>query len=453
MNPRLAAKRPHRAGRAAREPRATSRLISWERAGVGALGAIVLVALLSGIAHAHPVAAARDSRVAQLPSGAGGAADWRQWDSFLTNVVKKLATDLPEARRDQLRDLFLDSRYQLVQTVSVNPSDPVPSLFLNTWNQLSPILNQSLSALSPSVATQYKGFIKAMDGTASLTSLGQQFGLVHVTPDMLRGASALLGTGGADPLAYVLDVDSGLRSFLGLTGTLGAPRVPPAVEQGLLLPADPRTVRTAPRIRWSWFVAPAFGAEDEFDRLKDWVPAAPELNDYLSEVRKLLTRASTAALGKYKLAPPYQPLFRQIVFTAAWQESCWRQFVKKGDKLAPLASATGDVGLMQVNRHTWRGLYDLNGLSGDIEYNSNAGSEILLYYLSRYAIPKKEDKQAGGQLARATYSAYNGGPRALGRYRTASTIPALKKVDEAFWAKFQSVSAGQELAVKGCYDN
>jgi hypothetical protein len=127
--------------------------------------------------------------------------------------------------------------------------------------------------------------------------------------------------------------------------------------------------------------------------------------------------------------------------------------VKKWEKLAPIASATGDVGLMQVNRRTWRGLYDLDGLSGGIAYNSQAGSEILLYYLSRYAIRKGEDRQPGGNLARATYSAYNGGPRALGRYRNAATVPALKKVDEAFWAKFRTVCAGQELAVKTCYGN
>ena len=63
----------------------------------------------------------------------------------------------------------------------------------------------------------------------------------------------------------------------------------------------------------------------------------------------------------------------------------------------------------------------LNGLSGDIAYNRNAGSEILLYYLSRYAIRKKEDKQPGGNLARATYSAYDGGLGHLGRYRNAKT--------------------------------
>ena len=415
--------------------------------------AAILTLLLAAGLDAQQAATAVDPRLAQLAMPTGSGADWRQWDSFLTNIVKKLATDLPESRRAQLQDLFLDSRYQLVQTLSVSPSDPVPSLFLDTWNRLSPILNQSMPALSPQVAGQYKGFITAMDGAASLTSLGQRFGLVQVTPDMLRGASKLLGTGDADPLAYVLDVDDSLRAFLGFTGAPSAPRVSPAIEEGSLRPLGPGVARSASDALRSWFVAPAFAADDDFDRLNQWVPLAPELNDYLSEVRKLLTQASTAALGKYKLAPQYQPLFRQIVFSAAWQESCWRQFVRKGEKLTPLASATGDVGLMQVNRQTWRGLYDLKGLSGDIEYNSNAGSEILLYYLSRYAIAKKEDKQPGGQLARATYSAYNGGPRALGRYRSASTIPALKKVDEAFWTKFRSVSAGKEMGVKSCYSS
>ena len=106
---------------------------------------------------------------------------------------------------------------------------------------------------------------------------------------------------------------------------------------------------------------------------------------------------------------------------------------------------------MQVNRNTWRNVYDLKGLSGDIEYNGNAGGEILHYYLTRHAIKKNEDKQQGGNLARATYSAYNGGPGAVGRYRAAKTIPALKKVDEAFWEKFQTVSAGRELDVQSCY--
>ena len=95
--------------------------------------------------------------------------------------------------------------------------------------------------------------------------------------------------------------------------------------------------------------------------------------------------------------------------------------------------------------------YDIKGLTGDIAYNANAGAEILHYYLTRFVIPKKENQQPGGNLARSSYSAYNGGPGALARYRGVRQSPTWKKVDDAFWEKFQTVSAGQELAVKGCY--
>jgi len=72
-------------------------------------------------------------------------------------------------------------------------------------------------------------------------------------------------------------------------------------------------------------------------------------------------------------------------------------------------------------------------------------------YLTRYALSKDEHKQPGGNLARATYSAYNGGPRHLTRYRALKPVPALKKVDDAFWQKFQAVHSGQELPVRSCF--
>ncbi len=414
-------------------------------------GIVFFVLSMVGSLRAQQLPMHTNPQLAALALPTAAAADWRQWDSFLTTVIKKLGQDLSEQQRDQLRELFLDSRYQLVEAFSSGVSDPVPGLFRDAWGRLSPILKQGIAGLPQQTAGQYQSFISAMDSLASLSGLGQSLGLFRVTPDALRGASKLLGIGDVDPLAYTLEVDSALRGFLGLSDSLPSPRLSPAIEQGSFLPRrftnDPKALAG---LR-SWFIASAFAADDDFDRLNQWVPEAPELQDYLIEVRRLLTRASDAVLGKSKLATQYQTLYRQIVFAAAWQESCWRQFIKKGEKLTPVASATGDLGMMQVNRNTWRGVYDLKGLGGDIEYNSQAGSEILLYYLSRFAIPKKEDKQPGGHLARATYSAYNGGPRQLRRYRNPKTRLSLKKVDDAFWKKFQTVSAGEELAVRSCY--
>ncbi len=411
------------------------------------LGAVLCVLLLPVSLGAQPPASSVDRRQAQLGLPTGPSADWREWDAFLTNAIKTIGDQLGEARREQLRDLFLDSRYQLVQALSSGGSDSVPRLFLDSWGRLGPILRQALPELPADTATRYSGFISVMDGASSVGGFMQGLGLLRVTADTLRSASALLGTSAADPLAYTLDVDGGLRALLGFAGMPGTPRLSPAVEQSHVRPSAAwRALLLTPA-----FATPAFAATDEFDRLNEWVPAAPELSGYLTQVRRLLTQASTAALAKGKLAPQHHALYRQVVFTAGWQESCWRQFIRSGQKLTPLASATGDVGLMQVNRTTWRGLYDVKGLSGDIAYNANAGSEILLYYLSRYAVRKAEDRRPGGHLARATYSAYNGGPGQLGRYRNPKTPAVWKKVDEAFWTKFRTVSGGQELGVRACY--
>ena len=386
-------------------------------------------------------------RLAALALPTGANADWRQWDSFLTNVVKKLAESFQPTQREQLSDAFLDARYQLVDMLKSGSSDPVPQLFTDTWTRLSPIVKQAIPGAASQTASQYTSFVTAMDGVTSLSGIGQRFGFFRITPDALRGAAKLLGTGGSDPLDYSVAVDSGLRSLLGFTGELPTATPSPLLEQGSWQRWRDKASATAR----GWIVVSAFAAEPDFSRLNEWVPESQELQDYLMEVRSLLAELSDKVLAKSQLAPEYRQLYRQIVFTTGWQESCWRQFIRKGEKLTPLASTTGDVGLMQVNRITWRNLYDVKGLNGDISYNTQAGADILFYYLTRYAIRKNEDKQPGGQLARATYSAYNGGPGALGRYRGVRQSPVWKKVDEAFWEKFQSVSAGEELAVKGCY--
>jgi septal ring-binding cell division protein DamX len=107
---------------------------------------------------------------------------------------------------------------------------------------------------------------------------------------------------------------------------------------------------------------------------------------------------------------------------------------------------------MQMNERVWRGFYDIEKLRWDISYNVRAGTEVLLKYLVRYALKKGENKHRGGleNLARATYSAYNGGPGQVSRYRNPNAAPSLKKIDAAFWKRYQLVNQGNAMHVAQC---
>ena len=388
-----------------------------------------------------------DNRLAALALPTGPSADWQQWDSFLTNVVKKLGEDFQPELREQLGEFFLDGRHRLVEVLRTGTAEPVTQLFTESWNRLAPILKSAMSSASPEDAARYASFISAMDAASTVSGIGQALGIFRITPEVLSGAAGALAAGGADPLGYQLDLDSTLRSLLGFANPLPGFQSSPRLEQSRIRPFLERASAAAR------FLGPrrAQAAEADVDRLNQWLPEADEVPSYLSEVRRLLMATSDKVLSSSQLAPHHRLLYRQIVFATGWQESCWRQYVKKGEKLAPLASPSGDLGLMQVNRITWRGLYDIKGLSGDIGYNGNAGAEILHYYLTRYAIAKKEDAQKNGHLARSTYSAYNAGPSSFARYRGVRQTSTWKKVDDAFWSKFQTVAAGKELAVKECF--
>lgn len=426
--------------------------LGFTRLGVRALhAAVVLLGLLVCSARAAASENARELQLAAafelpqlpkvpgLPSLTGPSADWRQFDSFFTFVVKRFGDDVPANLKDSLGDAFLDSRYELTSAIAPGKGgNPVSELFVNGWKRLSPIMNQALPALPKQTASLYSSFIGAADKLALAGGAG-----LNLTPDALKGMAKLIAPSStADPLAYTTNVDSGLRTLLGF----GAP-LPLGRQSRLdhrLLPEGALTT-----VGSFWFGSSALAAQSSGGELNQMLPDPKDLQRYLTAVRNLLIELSDKLGAKANLSDEHKPIYRQIVLSAAWQESCWRQYVKKG---TPLASATGDLGLMQVNRNTWRSVYDLKGLSGDIQYNGNAGGEILLYYLTKHAIRKNEDKQAEGNLARATYSAYNGGPGALGRYRGVRQGPTLKKVDEAFWEKFKMVSAGNEMAVKSCYE-
>ena len=100
-----------------------------------------------------------------------------------------------------------------------------------------------------------------------------------------------------------------------------------------------------------------------------------------------------------------------------------------------LVSSTGDVGIMQINVRIWRGFFSPDRLRWSATYNTGAGAEILYHLLLRYG--RREAAERIENSARATYSAYNGGPARYRRYRSARV-----DADLGFWEKYRLVATG-----------
>jgi hypothetical protein len=373
-------------------------------------------------------------------------AAWQRWDAFLTFVVVRLSREPhTDEQIRELRDVFLAARYDLAKAL-VQPTtageDPVRRLFLRTWSRLRPVLREISDGLPGAAAMRYLGFVAATDALRAIDDIGPDVG-VEISADGLRRLARTIDPAATeDPLRYSTDIDPELRRMLGLGDPLPTPTPDSNDEQSGV---------------GSWFVAPAFAAEDDTLPLRKkigrWVPTAKDAAEYLPLVLELLDLTRVKTLIKHPLENQYQKMFRPLLLATAWQESCWRQFARAGGKVQTLTSPAGSVGIMQVNQHVWRGLYDVRWLRDDIAYNASAGSEILLHYLKDYAIAKGEHTRTGGvdNLARATYAAYNGGPGHLRRYRVGTKHRHLRQIDESFWQKYRKVKGGNDLAVTECY--
>lgn len=387
-------------------------------------------------------------------------------DAFFTYTVKSVARTAGLGDTTPMLDVLVELRRELIRILGEErrtPEDPARQLFLDAWEGLTPLLTAaSAQQGGEAEALRYLTFIGAGDALRALDSLGPAAG-VEISSAGLRRLARILAPEDqpdqadskdpVDPLEHDDGVDPELRRSFGFGEPLPRPeylfdssardeiRIPDRVLDGLL----------------GWLV-PAASAAAGFDpavarRLNSWVPKTADVNDYLPLVQKVLSHAVTEQLRANPLDGRYHGVYRQLVFAAAWQESCWRQFVVKADKRVPMQSGTGDVGMMQINPKIWRGFYDLQGLRWDIVYNARAGADILEHHLIRYAIANKEDAKTGSidNLARATYAAYNGGPRQYDRYRRSDAPANGKKVDALFFEKYRAVKNRGELAVSACY--
>jgi soluble lytic murein transglycosylase-like protein len=411
---------------------------------------------------------------------------WQSWDGFLTFLVKYSSKDANDELREQLRTLLLDAREDISAILASDEpraADPVRPLFLETWGRLAPILRQLSTHLPGEKALHYLSLITAADAFTALEQLGPDYG-VELNRDGLRRMARMIEPSPfADPTAYSESIDSELREAFGFgppipvpepeegdapaeqppTPREVAPESPPPSPAPPTPPAEspaPPAQSPAPEPQ-AWLdgrlhfpvllVAGQGKAARSLDR---WIPTREELLDYLPRVGELLGTTALRTQRKKVLAGNYATLFRNLVLATAWQESCWRQFVRRGKEVSPLTSSVGAVGIMQVNPHVWRGFYDVKALRTSTKYNAEAGSEILHHYLIDYAIKQSEDKVRKNfdDLARATYAAYNAGPRQLDRYRRAFPKGQTgHRIDADFWEKYQQIKAGKDLAVKACF--
>ncbi len=415
---------------------------------------VVDLAVTLSEATATPVAPAPEPPLAADELAAWNLA-WQRWDAFVTFAVVHLADEQrSEKQVRELRQVFLEARYDLAQALVEEPDrarDPVRRLFLRTWKRLRPLLREISIGLPGEAALRYLSLIGAGDALRAIDQLGPDVG-VDISADGLRRLARLIDPQAAgDPLEYDTEVDPELRRMLGLGTPLP---LPTAV-------ATPDNDSAHLHRLFDWLFPPAFAAEPDADpevgelskRLRGWAPDATDAGLYLPLALRLLDLTGERGLAERPLAADFRPLFRPLLLAAAWQESCWRQYIRVGGSVQTITSAAGSLGVMQVNQHVWRGIYDVRGLRDDFAYNALAGTEILLHYLIDYAIRKGEHTATGNteNLARSTYAMYNGGPGHMRRYRKPYKSAHLREIDAAFWQKYREIRDGNDLAVRRCF--
>ena len=162
-------------------------------------------------------------------------------------------------------------------------------------------------------------------------------------------------------------------------------------------------------------------------------------------VREMLD-GTAHTLAERSLPPEHFEVYRNLVVTTAWQESCWRQLIVSGGKIRYLRSYNRtSVGLMQVHVRVWRGIYTPKSLRWNIQYNALAGAEILELYLRRYGLKRvgPDDPLDDDLLARAVYAMYNGGPPQFDLFLKRVQKDRLQISDRLFKEKYDWVEKGQ----------
>ncbi len=391
------------------------------------------------------------------------------WDAFVVFAIKQLGVSAGDKQfRNELMNTLIESRYRLVDALkrpgSAAEPDPVRALFLDTWKKLGNAVRRAAArGMLGARSLEFLSFISAGDALFALDQAAPALGMRISAQDLRQLAHIMAPRAGGDPLKFSFDEDQELKRLFGLPEPL---RNPGAVETGPpTAPPPNRGARAAPptssvlgRVFTMLELRDAGAEEPErttqlaqtAGRLDRAVVDAENVARYREDMERLLDLAAEREFASQTVDARWHATYMLLVKSAAWQESCWRQFVRAEGRVRWLESSTGDIGLMQVNKRVWRGFYRLERLRWDVLYNAGAGSEILMWMM-QYTIakPKSDPVPIEDHLARSAYAAYNGGPDAYNRWRI-SEPERNRQVDASFRAKYQALKEGQPVDILKC---
>jgi len=463
---------------------------------------------------AQPTAASASLTPAELAAWDEQLDQWDAFIVFAIKQIGSTAADkeLRTSLLNLLLDGRYRLAQAMDQPPAPGGPDPVRVLFLEQWRQLRNLVRRAAArGLLGDRALEFLSFVSAGDALMAFDQAAPALGARISAADLRRLARIMAPNATADPLQFNYQEDPELQHIFGFTPP---PQTPDSVEpsnsdapepaatslapaaddvapqatatpqshtpdvtpgpapSAAPAPPDDRRSTTAPLAapslamaqRWRTalrLITPpsAFaGAPPQPEqltqigvRLRRSVVSEANVDQYTRDLGALLDAASASEIADEQPAAALQPTYRVMVRAAAWQESCWRQFVLTHGRVRYLESSTHDIGLMQVNRYVWRGFYDVKHLEWDIAYNAGAGSQILARLMIRAAAKAEHPSDSDG-LARSAYASYNGGPDEFNRWARADEPHNKRLIDEAFWRKYRALGEGQPVNILTCAD-
>lgn len=379
---------------------------------------------------------------------------WQTWDALLIHLISQFSDQpLTDDDRHDLMDTMLTVRHEFEEVLTEQKltSDFVRGQFVWSWQQLEGVFRRHLSDSPSDNPLGYLAFFTAADALVALDHIGPAMG-IEVSRDGFHRLAELISSEPLESLQATPEVNALLRKILGL----GAP-LEVLMPEEKATPAPPRendSPTTWYRSSGGWGIWNFFGCSQAWAgeyrmpglrEIRSWTAETTSTDTLLKKVRKVLAWA--AGTQHENLGPPTGDTawFDTMVTATAWQESCFRQFHVKKEKVTYLLSYNQtSVGLMQVNERIWRGIYDRQQLRWNVRYNAQAGAEILALYLNRYINREKNQVNLSSNSGRRflavwLYSLYNGGPSQLKKLPKRHREQQLYQSEQLFLAKYDQV--------------